>query len=47
MKGPDTAAAAQAGREAAEQAAHCLALEVKRLLGEAGAGQAAMARALE
>src|SRR3954466_8291964 len=38
--GPDAAAAALARREAAEQAAHRLALEVERLRGEGVVGQA-------
>jgi DNA invertase Pin-like site-specific DNA recombinase len=44
--GPDAAAATLARREAAEQVAHRLALEVERLHGEGVSGQAAMARAL-
>jgi DNA invertase Pin-like site-specific DNA recombinase len=44
--GPDAARAAQARREAADQAAHRLALEVERLRAEGVIGQAAMARAL-
>ena len=43
---PDAAVAAQARREAAEQAAHRLALEVDRLRNEGVLGQAALARAL-
>src|SRR3954471_16537683 len=45
-RGPDAAAAALARREAAERAAHRLALEVGRLRAEGGIGQAAIARAL-
>jgi DNA invertase Pin-like site-specific DNA recombinase len=44
--GPDAAAAALARHEAAEQAAHRLALEVERLRAEGVTGQAALARAL-
>jgi DNA invertase Pin-like site-specific DNA recombinase len=44
--GPDTAAAAMARREAAEQAAHRLLLQVERLRDEGIVGQAAIARAL-
>jgi DNA invertase Pin-like site-specific DNA recombinase len=44
--GPDTAAAALARQQAAEQAAHRLALEVERLGAEGVVGHAAMARAL-
>jgi DNA invertase Pin-like site-specific DNA recombinase len=44
--GPDTTAAAQARREAAERAAHRLVLELERLRDEGVAGQAALARAL-
>ena len=44
--GPDAAAAAQARREAAERAAHRLALEVDQLRAGGVAGQAALARAL-
>jgi DNA invertase Pin-like site-specific DNA recombinase len=44
--GPDAAAAALARREAAEQVAHRLALEVERLRSAGVVGQAAMARAL-
>ena len=45
-QGPDTVAASEARREAAERAAHRLALEVERLRAEGVTGQAAMARAL-
>jgi DNA invertase Pin-like site-specific DNA recombinase len=44
--GPDAAAAAQARREAAERAAHRLALEVERLRAEGVVAHAAIARAL-
>jgi DNA invertase Pin-like site-specific DNA recombinase len=44
--GPDAAAAAAARREAADQVAHRLALEMQRLRAEGVTGQAAMARAL-
>jgi DNA invertase Pin-like site-specific DNA recombinase len=44
--GPDAAAAARVRREAADQAAHRLALEVDRLHEEGIVGQAAVARAL-
>lgn len=44
--GPDAAAAAQARREAAERAAHRLALEVERLRAEGIIGRSALAKAL-
>src|SRR3954470_13652295 len=44
--GPDAAAAAQARRDAAERAAHRLALEVERLQAEGALSNAAIARAL-
>ncbi|MBL6081995.1 recombinase family protein [Belnapia sp. T18] len=44
--GPSAAAAAQARRRAAEQAAHRLPLEVQRLRANGVTGQAALARAL-
>jgi len=46
MGGPDTVAAAHARRDAAERAAHRLALEVERLQIEGIVGQAALAHAL-
>jgi DNA invertase Pin-like site-specific DNA recombinase len=45
-QGPDTAAAAESRRKAAEQAAHRLALDLERLHGEGVTSRAAMARTL-
>lgn len=44
--GPDSSAAAQARRDAADRAAHRLGLEIERRCAEGVAGHAALARAL-